>query len=253
MIYRFIIMILVTFISCKHNKSSRVDESISEYTDTINTNIEINQSISIDTKFLDSLSKKVTLPYGRKELVEVDFPNDWYYGGGYLKHSLKKEGLNDKDSTKYAESYFRIIKFNRNDNINIDLNKSIKLNDSATLQTINNLLVKKNDDKQKSIKSELSVFIKLPNYKNFKIFGLLAKGDQVFYNPIYIIVKNNRISDVLAAYEYSKSETLINKGVCIDENYIFNCKTFNNTDGYEVNCGKKESYKISDEGRFLML
>ncbi|KAA1241584.1 hypothetical protein [Aquimarina sp. RZ0] len=244
-------MILVTFISCKHNKSSRVEESISEYTDTINTNIEINQSISIDTKFLDSLSKKVTLPYGRKELVEVDFPKEWYCGGGYLEHSLKKEGLNDKDSIQYAQSYFRIIKFNRNDNINIDLNTSIKLNDSGTLQTINNLLVNKNDDKQKRIKSESSLFIKLPNYKNFKIFGLLAKGDHVFYNPIYIIVKNNRISDVLAAYEYSKSETLVTKSIYIDENHIFNCKTFDNIDGYEVSSREIISYKISDEGKFV--
>lgn len=246
-------MILVTFISCKHNKSSRVEESISEYTDTINTNIKINQSISINTKFLDSLSKEVTLPYGRKELVEVDFPNDWYCGGGYLEHSLKKEGLNDKDSIKYAQSYFKIIKFNRNDNINIDLNTSVKLRDSATLQTINNQLVKKKDDDQKRIKSELSLFIKLPNYKNFKIFGLLAKGDHVFYNPIYIIVKNNRISDVLAAYEYSKSETLVNKSVYIDENHIFNCKTFDNIDGYEINSGETISYKISDEGKFVKI
>ncbi len=249
MIYRLIIITLVTFSSCKHNVGNRVDKSLSEYNDTIYANS--NQDKSLDIEFLDSLSKKITLPYGRKELVDIDFPDDWYCGGGYLEGSLKKEGLNDKDSIQYAQSYFRIIKFNRNDNINIDFNKSIKLNDSATLHTINNLLIKKNDDKQKRIKSDLSLYIKLPNYKNFKIFGLLGKGDHLFYNPIYIIVKNNKISDVLAAYEYSKSETLINKSIYIDENHLFNCKIFDNTDGFEVNSGKNVSYKISNEGKFV--
>ena len=248
----YIVLLFAVLFFCKQKRSNNeINKSLLEYKDTIDFDSTINQNAGLDIKFLDSLSQKVKLPYGKKELVDLDFPDNWYCGGGYLEHSLKKEGLNNQDSIKYAQGYFRIIEFNRNDNVIIDLNKSIKLNDSITLQAINNLLTTKKEDKQKRITSKISLFIKLPDYKKFKIYGLLGKGDYTFYNPIYIVVIDDKIIDILASYEYSKSETLINKSIYVDEDYVFNCKTFTNIDGYEVSSGNVISYKISDEGKFM--
>lgn len=189
---------------------------------------------------IDSLSKKTTLPYGKKEIIDFQFPEKWMCGGGYLEKSLKESGYNDQDSAKYAQAYFEIIEFNRN----LDTVRPIK----SDLEILKNI---------PSINFENSDFysvLRMPDISDrIHVYGIIFRNDDIFFNPCYITISNNEIIDHLTSYEKSKWAVMEHKVCYIDTNYIFHVKYFTNVDGYEVTTGEYEKYKISNEGKFVKI
>ena len=241
-------------LSCKNSSKDKITvetaEECTNYLESFeNFNSSKKENNFIDVKILDSFSLKMELPYGKKEIIDYDFPDHWYCGGGYLEGSLLQEGCASKDSIDYAQAYFSIIHFNREDNLASQPEiKSFNLGES--ISEINKILLKYNDSRITPSNPKVSAFIKLPDTQGNMVFGLVTYENNIHYNPIYLVVKNGLVLDVLPTYEFSRIETLVNKTCYIDENYIWHVKTFRNIDGFEVETVSYERYKISDDGKF---
>jgi hypothetical protein len=189
---------------------------------------------------LDSLSQEILLPYGREEIVKINFPTKWMCGGGYLEKSLKKLGYNDEDSIKYAQAYFSIIEFNRN----LDTISPIKL-DLDFFKKIPDINFENSDF--------LSV-LKLPDVNDdIHVYGVNFRNGDTFFNPCYFTISNNEIVDFLTIYEKSRWSIMEHKSCFIDTNYIFHVRYFTNIDGYEVTTGEYEKYKINLQGKFVKI
>ncbi len=172
--------------------------------------------------------------------------------GGYLNGSLQEEGYPIKDSIRYANAYFAITKFDRENQLAF-YKETQTFSLEGSISKINEMLLKSNDQRISSLKPSVSAFIKLPNVYGNMVFGVVTQENNIFYNPIYLIVKNGVVQDVLSTYEYSRIETLVNKSCYIDENYIRHIRSFENVDGFEVETIRYERYIISKEGCFIKI
>ncbi|WP_165748558.1 hypothetical protein [Cellulophaga sp. Z1A5H] len=93
-----VLISLFSILSCK-NKPEEVAVAftvvdLKKHTEIdAKSNYENNKDTVIDVNRLDFLSKKVSLPYGKKEIIDYNFPDHWYCGGGVFKWFVARRGL----------------------------------------------------------------------------------------------------------------------------------------------------------------
>lgn len=246
----YVLLISFSYLFCKRNikdESSKI--ALTNSVDKIlESDTVAKTSKNIEVKILlDSLSKKVELPYGNVKIKSIDFPKQWYCGGGYLNGSLKKNGHPNQDSVVYSKDFFSILESQRN----LSFKANNKVN-SKLLNSKKTIFSKYYSYTQKdSVYNFFYPYVKLPNTKNYSVYGVITRQGNIHYNPVFFLMdSNNEITDYLSSFELSKSSVMINKVVYIDSDYIFTVASFYTLDGYEVETGIKEQFIIK-EGKFV--